>query len=69
MDSCANDAISFHYIEPAEMYVLEYFLYHIRPDGVDREQKYVQEYPLELEPFDWTSTKKPEAMQLNLQNP
>lgn len=47
MNCCANDAITFHYIDARQMYVLEYFLYHIRPDGVDREQEYAQEYPLE----------------------
>lgn len=57
MDCCANDAISYHYITSKEMYVLEYFLYHIRPAGVDLEEKYVQEYPLEFVELTSTSAK------------
>lgn len=57
MDCCANDAISYHYITSREMYVLEYFLYHIRPAGVDLEEKYVQEYPLEFAELTSTSAK------------
>ncbi|KAG4076526.1 hypothetical protein HA402_011342 [Bradysia odoriphaga] len=57
MDCCANDAISFHYISNREMYVLEYFLYHIRPAGIDREQKYVQELPLSYAELTSTTTK------------
>ena len=32
---CSDSAVTFHYVTPNEMYVMEYMLYHIRPFGID----------------------------------
>jgi glycoprotein-N-acetylgalactosamine 3-beta-galactosyltransferase len=32
-DCCSNNAISFHYIQPREMYVYDYLIYYLQPYG------------------------------------
>ena len=34
MKCCSDSAVSFHYVPPNMMYVMEFLLYHMRPFGV-----------------------------------
>jgi len=35
MGCCSDHAITFHYVSPSQMYVMDYLIYHLHPFGTN----------------------------------
>lgn len=46
---CSDVAVSFHYISPQKMYLLEYFIYHVHPFGIEKNLTEILPRKLSLE--------------------
>ncbi|KAL7062931.1 hypothetical protein AAHC03_0251 [Spirometra sp. Aus1] len=47
VECCSDHSVSFHYVQPSEMYTLEYLIYHLYPYGIARDiHTYQKSLPL-----------------------
>ena len=47
LDCCSDTIAGLHYIDPIEMYMLDYLIYHVKPYGVEQhDDKIPPKYPL-----------------------
>lgn len=59
-ECCSDSAISFHYINPQQMYIFDYLLYQLRPFGMRADQRPPTPEPppdLDLTAFPWFAPK------------
>lgn len=60
-ECCSDSAISFHYVNPQQMYVYDYFLYQLRPFGMKADQRPSTPEPppdLNLTAFPWFAPRE-----------
>lgn len=55
LDCCSDNAVSFHYVSPNQMYVLDYLVYHMRPYGI---VSHAQPLPEKIQFSDITGIKE-----------
>lgn len=64
LECCSDSAISFHYVKPEQMYLLDYLIYQLKPFGLQSDNRPVTPEPppdVDLTATPWFVTDQQEG--------
>ncbi|XP_071549546.1 glycoprotein-N-acetylgalactosamine 3-beta-galactosyltransferase 1-like isoform X2 [Panulirus ornatus] len=69
LECCSDSAVSFHYVPPNKMYEMEYFLYHLRPYGINHLDPFPPPLPPDIKSIPEEVVEKYKKTATNISQP